>query len=1399
MLHLPRMSLSPLTSKNSSVSDKEKLESKRNREQRSIPNKKSRGISSQDRGSRDNARLKVENLIKKTKRMIVDVEATYSVRQKQHRVSSHRPFTQDPYTSTILRHESHIRNQHPHMSKSPKRPSTSISGTSNAVENFNQSKYLHKSRSDTFLRKAHDMGSIFAPSSPARHKKNFKALERGLEIEELTQLIMSLDQDSFHAKDDSKQSYRSYSIESEMKIVEAMFPPKDVKINPSPKRIALCFSLLQKLLARTSKGYQRLSNRLIDEIANATYVKLQPEDDQLNLCANKWTIDNLMNKKQAYFQIADELTVKNADLTAKITELELDIAKFKFSNKKKAAALGSNLVRRQRDLVKRYFNEWRGTLRKNKRIVAKMTKKMMKIYLRGLHENCRKKKLRRYKNKIADLEDPLEKKKNQKELNFYKVNYEMLTEQLKSAMQENKMLKETLEKKKKGEGKLLRKQSNATASSFLQVILKSFDANVEARRRRLLPLLCKKHKILRTKILDCEKKPEEDEEEDDDESNSANSHDNQVTKIFNQLKLQLDFQRQAACQRFLGSGTAGEEANPNWFPDASVSDNVEKRKQPEILTKKQRNKEKKRQLKVMKTMQAIQAKKWNTKDITNGITHANNAAKANNREIPVSPSMQESLLSIMEKMEEPLFSDVDIFAILGVSFIESSSYLVGQLYSDWMDNLDADDIDQYLPSKQFSTGPYRKAVKGSELNEAVIKINEDGFNVSAMCNPSFHAALLFAVEKSSLTRDDLKLRFAYLPKIFEPQANSSRTLKAILSQVDQMVHNEVERKRHWTKCHNLFLLFDENTEAFQKKYQWIMEPSTDINIGLEDVENLIILWVNHCLGKASPVEDIDNLGPALRSSAHYLELVKYLSKTLKYDQLGSQENALVFGDEEMTDRIDKALKSLDFQHRASCFLDEVANKFKVPVELIKVEDIVDGNNEWSLDLLAYIFTSISPGLEPDPGLIDDEIKRLFELEKQYMDLKDAIRLGIPADSLQHVENMCQILSAMDKVEKDANSKIHLVRKGDVLYKFACTHISKIVYENLSRRARGTDSLNQIRNEKIQASIYSKLKRERIQDILFPKASSPKTNNKKKSKSKPQPTDEEEDDIEAQVEKDVLITEEFLSQHHVALRRIYKAYAAQGGGGVAIKQEIFLKFCKDCKIPDKKFTEHMLPIVFIRANWDDPNESKDPKNKRVAAALNPSEWVEALVRCANGKYLEEKSLYKKIKRLIEVHVLPHAQRSDVDAFRRNMKTEEMSQVLKKHEDNLLATFKKYAQAELSHGVQSTFGDVSKDTINVNEFNVFMKEKKLLDSSLSNKMVLGIFNNVQSEGDALNENDLESLEMDYSEFTEAIIAIAAWKMPSPFLAFDQRVDMFLSNVLFKGGVKGSRGGKKGKKKK
>ena len=69
-----------------------------------------------------------------------------------------------------------------------------------------------------------------------------------------------------------------------------------------------------------------------------------------------------------------------------------------------------------------------------------------------------------------------------------------------------------------------------------------------------------------------------------------------------------------------------------------------------------------------------------------------------------------------------------------------------------------------------------------------------------------------------------------------------------------------------------------------------------------------------------------------------------------------------------------------------------------------------------------------------------------------------------------------------------------------------------------------------------------------------------------------------------------------------------------------------------------------------------------------------------------------------------------------------------------------------------------------------------------------------NNVQSEAEAVSEDDMMALEMDYGEFCEAIIAIAAWKMPSPFLAFDQRVDAFLSMVLFRNSDKKKKGGKR-----
>ena len=99
---------------------------------------------------------------------------------------------------------------------------------------------------------------------------------------------------------------KSYSVESEIKIVEALFPPQSMSLDPSPKRIALCFSLLQKLLARTSKGYKLLSDRLMVEVLNAIYVHDSNKSGLLSRNENHTTPTNLMSQKQAYFQIVDQ-------------------------------------------------------------------------------------------------------------------------------------------------------------------------------------------------------------------------------------------------------------------------------------------------------------------------------------------------------------------------------------------------------------------------------------------------------------------------------------------------------------------------------------------------------------------------------------------------------------------------------------------------------------------------------------------------------------------------------------------------------------------------------------------------------------------------------------------------------------------------------------------------------------------------------------------------------------------------------------------------------------------------------------------------------------------------------------------------------------------------------------
>ena len=75
-------------------------------------------------------------------------------------------------------------------------------------------------------------------------------------------------------------------------------------------------------------------------------------------------------------------------------------------------------------------------------------------------------------------------------------------------------------------------------------------------------------------------------------------------------------------------------------------------------------------------------------------------------------------------------------------------------------------------------------------------------------------------------------------------------------------------------------------------------------------------------------------------------------------------------------------------------------------------------------------------------------------------------------------------------------------------------------------------------------------------------------------------------------------------------------------------------------------------------------------------------------------------------------------------------------------------------------------------------------------------MSLFQNVQNDDTAFEDEDELDAEVDYDEFKEAIAAIACVVMPNPYFAFEQRIETFLLTRLFVGEKKQKKSRKKKK---
>jgi hypothetical protein len=159
-------------------------------------------------------------------------------------------------------------------------------------------------------------------------------------------------------------------------------------------------------------------------------------------------------------------------------------------------------------------------------------------------------------------------------------------------------------------------------------------------------------------------------------------------------------------------------------------------------------------------------------------------------------------------------------------------------------------------------------------------------------------------------------------------------------------------------------------------------------------------------------------------------------------------------------------------------------------------------------------------------------------------------------------------------------------------------------------------------------------------------------------------------------------------------------------------------------------------------------------------------------------------------LLRFHVVRRAARVNVDMFRDQFIDSDVGRIFRSRSKDLLKIFRRYSISK-TVSVSKSNGrneELWANTMDYEEFCTFLKEAKLFGdkSGLSQEDVYSIFANVQSdaqgargaqsavstqedgEREVTDTSENTNLDLIYSEFCEALAAIASFKLPNPYVS-------------------------------
>ncbi|CAK4630790.1 unnamed protein product [Aphanomyces euteiches] len=182
---------------------------------------------------------------------------------------------------------------------------------------------------------------------------------------------------------------------------------------------------------------------------------------------------------------------------------------------------------------------------------------------------------------------------------------------------------------------------------------------------------------------------------------------------------------------------------------------------------------------------------------------------------------------------------------------------------------------------------------------------------------------------------------------------------------------------------------------------------------------------------------------------------------------------------------------------------------------------------------------------------------------------------------------------------------------------------------------------------------------------------------------------------------------------------------------------------------------------------------------------PAEFIEALIRIARKRY---SGLYKKTPLsesfclLIDNQILPYAYQSDADKFRKQVESPGIRCLLVKYLDDMKTLFAKYPhiiQYSLD-GRDSSKKNRKQSRMTAQSLLKFVTDKNIEDFSFTNDRIMQVVGHV-CQGRTLSKTELMSKEISFEAFQEAMIAMACYKFPDPYLSIENRFEKFANMYI------------------